>query len=91
LALIGGKAYGGSVNAATLPPGCFWLNVGGGVYLNTHATGDAHANAQQLCARGLPAPPSHAQPRTLMRRHGDPRRHVGTSALRLVVVTKLLL
>jgi hypothetical protein len=69
LAAIGGKSYGGSVNAATLPPGCFWLNVGGGVYLNTHATGAAHPNAQQLCAG---APPSRAQPRALMRRHGVP-------------------
>jgi hypothetical protein len=61
LAAIGGKSYGGNVTVATLPPGCFWLNVGGGVYLNTHASGAAHANAQQLCAG---APPSHAQPRT---------------------------
>ncbi len=69
LAAIGGKSYGGSVNAATLPPGCLWLDVGGVVYLNTHATGAAHANAQQLCAG---APPSHTQPRALMRRHGVP-------------------
>jgi hypothetical protein len=67
LAAIGGKPYGGSVNAATLPPGCFWLTVGGGVYLNTHSTGAAHANALPLCAG---APPSHAQPRALVRRHG---------------------
>ncbi len=69
LAAIGGKSYAGSVNVTTLPPGCFWLTVGGGVYLNTHATGAAHANAQQLCAG---APPSHAQPRAPMRRHGGP-------------------
>ena len=69
LAAIGGKAYVGSVTVESLPPGCFWLTVGGGVYLNTHATGAAHANAQQLCAG---APPSHAQPRALMRRHGGP-------------------
>jgi hypothetical protein len=56
LAAIGGKSYPGSVNVATLPPGCFWLTVGGGVYLNTHATGAAHANAQQLCA-GAPTRP----------------------------------
>jgi hypothetical protein len=62
LAAIGGKAYAGSVNVATLPRGCFWLIVGGGVYLNTHATGAAYPNAQQLCA-GAPATPSHAQPR----------------------------
>ncbi len=50
LAAIGGKPYVGRVSVATLPPGCFWLIVGGGVYLNTHATGAAHANAQPLCA-----------------------------------------
>jgi hypothetical protein len=69
LAAIGGKAHVGSVNVATLPPGCFWLNVGGGVYLNTHATGAAHADAQQLCAGALP---SRAQPRARMRRYDVP-------------------
>jgi hypothetical protein len=63
LAAIGGKPYAGSVNLETFPPGCFWLNVGGGVYLNTHATGGPNPNAQQLCASGAPATPSHAQPR----------------------------
>ncbi len=63
LAAIGGKPYAGSVNLETFPPGCFWLTVGGVVYWNTHATGAAHPNAQQLCAGGAPAPPSHAQPR----------------------------
>ena len=63
LAAIGGKAYVGSVNIASFPPGCFWLNVGGGVYLNTHATGGPNPNARQLCAGGAPASPSNAQPR----------------------------
>jgi hypothetical protein len=63
LAAIGGKPYSGRVNLETFPPGCLWLNVGGGVYLNTHATGAAYPNAQQLCAGGAPATPSHAQPR----------------------------
>jgi hypothetical protein len=62
LAAIADKLYGGSVNFSSVPPGCFWLNVGGGVYLNIHATGDAHPNAQQLCA-GAPAPVSQAQTR----------------------------
>ncbi len=101
LAAIGGKPYGGSVNVTTFPSGCFWLTVGGGVYLNTHATGAAHPKAQQLCA-GAPALPSHAQPRAADARaqNGDERTlrhaiaHVGALALRrcgLLVVTKLLL
>ncbi len=60
LAAIGGKSYGGSVNIATLPPGCFWLRVGGGVYLNTHSDGNANPNAQPLCAGAR----SHAPPHT---------------------------
>jgi hypothetical protein len=59
LAAIGGKSYVGSVNIASFPPRCFWLNVGGGVYWNTHADGGPNPNAQQLCAGGAPAPPSH--------------------------------
>ncbi len=59
LAAIGSKLYGGSVNVASFPPRCFWLNVGGGVYWNTHATGGSNPNAQQLCAGGAPVPPSH--------------------------------
>jgi hypothetical protein len=96
LAAIGGKAYGGSVNVTTLPSGCLWLTVGGGVYLNTHATGAAHPNAQQLCA-GAPAPPrapdvQGTETRAGMVTHARcdihrARRRVGTSALRLGVVT----
>jgi hypothetical protein len=94
LAAIGGKSYAGNVTVATFPPGCFWLNVGGGVYLNTHATGAAHPNAQQLCVRGAPATPSHAQPRapdarqrthahSSLHTHTRPAiAHVGTLALR---------
>jgi hypothetical protein len=61
LAAIGDKLYGGSVNFAFLPLGCFWFTVGGGdgVYLNTHANGRKHANTQLLCAGAL-APPTHA-------------------------------
>jgi hypothetical protein len=58
-AAIGSKSYGGSVNLASFPPRCFWLNVGGGVFWNTHATGGSNPNAQQLCAGGAPSPPSH--------------------------------
>jgi hypothetical protein len=98
LAAIGGKAYGGSVNVTTLPPGCFWLTVGGRVYLNTHATGGAHANAQQLCV-GAAIPPSRAQPRApdaQARRHPCAHTHATCDgacrracapALRLVAVT----
>ena len=55
LAAIGSKLYGGSVNLTSLPSGCFWLTVGGGVFLNTNAKGVAHANAQLLCAGAPPA------------------------------------
>jgi hypothetical protein len=101
LAAIAGKSYGGSVNLTSFPPDCFWFNVDGGVYLNTYATGAAHPNAQQLCAGGAPAPPSHAQPRPRCARHADTRTHtkpstlrpamthVGTRALRLIAVTTL--
>jgi hypothetical protein len=64
LAAIGGKSYGGSVNVTSLPSGCFWLTVGGGVYLNTYADGKAHPNAQQLCAGGAPTPRAHGDTRT---------------------------
>jgi hypothetical protein len=60
LAAIADKWYGGSVNLKSSPPGCFWLNVGGGIYLNTHATGAAHRNAQQLCAGAPNARPTAA-------------------------------
>jgi hypothetical protein len=63
LAAIAGKPYGVSVNLATSPSGCFWLTVGGGVYLNTHPDGAANPSAQLLCAGGAPSPPSHAQAR----------------------------
>ncbi len=90
LAAISGKSYGGSVNIATFPSGCFWLNVGGGVYLNTHANGAAHPYAQQLCAGGAPASPHapDAQGTESTRRNGDTRTlrsamaHVDASALR---------
>jgi hypothetical protein len=70
LTAIGGKSYGGSVTVATFPSGCFWLRVGGGVYLNTHSDGNANPDAQPLCAG---APPSRAathasHPRTRTRR-----------------------
>ena len=99
LAAIGGKSYVGSVNVSSLPSGCFWLNVGGGVYWNTHAEGGPNPNAQKLCAGGAPSPPSHAQARipahSCLHTHAATcncaRRRVGTSALRLVGVTKLLL
>ncbi len=55
LAAIGSKLYGGSVNLTSLPPGCFWLTVGGSVFLNKNAKGVAHANAQLLCAGAPPA------------------------------------
>jgi hypothetical protein len=71
LAPIGGKSYGGSVNVTSFPPGCFWLNVGGRVYFNTHATGAANANAQQLCA-GAPARPRRRRLRAPVRKA---RRH----------------
>jgi hypothetical protein len=58
LATISSKSYVGSVNIVSFPPRCFWLNVGGGVYWNTHANGGPNPNAQQLCA-GAPAPPWH--------------------------------
>ena len=101
LAAIGGKSYGGSVIVATLPPGCFWLTVSGGVYLNTHATGAAHPNAQPLCAGAR----RRAQPRTPMREarriaRPSPHSHAtrdgacgqaSASAQRFVAVTKLLL
>jgi hypothetical protein len=50
LAAIGGKWYGGIANLTSSPPGCFWLTVGDGVFLNTIAQGNAHPNAQLLCA-----------------------------------------
>jgi hypothetical protein len=49
-AAIADKLYAGSVNVTSVPPGCFWLTVGGGVYLNTNANGASHPNAQQICA-----------------------------------------
>jgi hypothetical protein len=55
LAAIGSKLYVGSVNLTSLPSGCFWLTVGGGVFLNTNAKGIANANAQLLCAGAPPA------------------------------------
>jgi hypothetical protein len=60
LAAIAEKWYGGSVNLTSSPPGCFWLKIGGGIYLNTHATGAAHPNAQQLCAGAPNARPTVA-------------------------------
>lgn len=50
LAAIGNKLYGGSVNVATVPSGCFWLTIGRNVYLNTHENGLAHVTLQLLCA-----------------------------------------
>jgi hypothetical protein len=50
LAAIGGKLYGGSVNLAAFPSGCFYLSVGGAVYLNTNAKGLPEPNAQLMCA-----------------------------------------
>ncbi len=95
LAAIGGKPYAGSVNLASFPPGCFWLTVGGGVYLNTHSDGNANPNAQPLCAGAR----RRAQPRITMR-EPSPRTHepcdgacrrAVASALRIVVVTNPLL
>jgi hypothetical protein len=50
LALIGGKWYGGTVNLTSVPPGCFWFNLGDVVFLNTNPAGNRQLNAQQLCA-----------------------------------------
>jgi hypothetical protein len=60
LAAIGDKPYGGSVNVKSFPPGCFWLKIGGGVYLNAHSTGAVHPNAWQLCAGAPNARPTVA-------------------------------
>jgi hypothetical protein len=82
LAAIGSKLYVGSVNLTSLPSGCFWLTVGGGVFLNTNAKGIANANAQLLCAGAPPARTDrrihrHA-PHAQAHAHLYPRTHTAT-------------
>ncbi len=82
LAAIGGKSYVGNVNLTSSPPGCFWLNVGGGVYLNTNANGAAHRNAQQLCAGAAARPPRRrmlGEAQTPQDTHRHAHRHSHTS------------
>jgi hypothetical protein len=81
LAAIADKPYIGSVNVSASPSGCFWLAVGGGVYLNTNTAGTANLNAQQLCAGAPYARTAVACMGRNHQRHAHAHTHSHTSDL----------